>query len=269
MQDEETGVKEDVQAAAEELTGENGQVAAAQDSGVKDTQAAAEEKTVPLSALEAERQKRQQAEAQAMSFQQQFALMQQRPQVQEMPKQARTYFEAKGFDSGDIPTWGQLQEFVDSIGQQQAAQARIQGQIAENQQFVESLPDYGNKVGVMNWASGQFQPSQALQDAMAARPALLKRYASGRMTPQEAYDAVELHIAKKELAERKARAKEQETKKQVALKTGPLSASAAGGGGSVKTESLNAGLDFHKPEDRDRILTNFDSILSGDYDKEI
>ena len=264
MLEEKTGATPD--AADQGILGEGLNQDATDSTGETGTEDAAQEtKMVPLTALEDERHKRQQLESQTMSLSQQIAMMQQHP-VQEMSQEAQDYFAKQGLEDDDVPTVAQLRGFAKEVTSERRRATAQDYAAAANAEFISSTSDYTDKIGSMNWMTQRFEYAQPLQEAMAANPRLMRKVMSNNITPEEAYTAVRLHEANNELARHKSTAKNKEAQKQVALKTGPLSGSAAGGGGAVRSASLNAGLDPHKPQDRDTILGNFQNILDGDYD---
>ena len=213
--------------------GETDQVAS--DAGVIETQAAAE-KTVPYDRFKEVNDAKKAAEAQVQNLQAQFQIIQSQVQgreVQQMPQKAQDYFAAQGLQDDDFPSVSQIRAYAAQIGEQAAMQNRQVSAMTNAQRFIESKTDYFEMVGSLNYA-GQFVPSEKFQNAMVEDPSLARDYMSGVLnTPQAAYRAVKAHEAAQELAVLKGTAKEQKHVKQAALRTGPLSPAAVGGGGSV------------------------------------
>jgi hypothetical protein len=253
------------QAAAGQDLGGTGQAATGQEGAGEMDQAAAETKMVPLAALEAERKKRQEAEQrgeqEVQNLRQQFELLRQ-SQVQDMPKRAQDYFAAQGLEDDDIPTVKQLRGYAQEVQQQ----GNVQQHVSAIQHFIDSKPDYTEKVGIVN-VVGQFTPSATLLRAMQDDPTLARDYQTGSMTPQSAYRAVKGYEARCELTELKSKAKRDEAEHNVDLKTRPGSPVAAGGGGRINT-SINAGANPNTPEGRAAIKANFARALEGDFDKD-
>lgn len=203
------------------------------------------------------------AEAQTQSLTSQFEAMQQQNAQPQQQTQASFLKDKFGLESFDSPTVEHMEAWVAHIQQENAIATKQTNAVAQNQRFISGKKDFVEKVGVFTPTG--FVYSDTFQKAMAADPDLAQSNFEGSLTIQAAYTAVKAFETQNELAVMKATAKEQKAQKEAALKTGPMSAAAVGGGGSVN-RSINAGLDPNTPEGADGIVENFERMAQGDFD---
>jgi hypothetical protein len=227
-----------------------------------------EEQQGQLAALQAERDKRQSAEARVAALEAQFNLLQQQlhnQSVKQMPQTAKSFFAQNyGLEPDERPTAEMIEAFARQTMQESQLQAQQTSDVAARTAFIQSKADYSDMVGTVNW-QGQFQPSDLFVEAMTDDPTLAADLAAGRLYPQAAYRAAQGYKARKELATAKTQQQQTEAQQQAALQTGPLPASAAGGAGAVNQDSQLAGLDMRDPKDRAKILKMANCAEQGEF----
>jgi len=253
-----TDVKIEAQTVIEP-TGDTGQVTSGQ--GVIEPQPAPEIQPVPYERFKEVNEAKKAAEQEAANLRAQFSLLQQ-AQIPVQPQQGQPdIFDGPGEDYEPL-TRGEARKILKTVEERTARQTVAAQQFSARDQFIRSKPDYAEAVGVVD-GFGRFAPSDTCAKVLAADPELIHELGNPATAPRIAYRATKKFLAEQELAALKGAGNQQQIDNRVALRTGPMSASAAGGGGAI---SPNVRPNPSTPEGKAQVLGHFQRILEGDFD---
>jgi len=245
----------------EELeTGEDVTGAAGQNTG-EETPAAGEEKMVPLAAVEDERKKRQDAEAE-LERERQYTRMAQiqhanQPQQPQQP-QPQNIFE--GIEDEEVVLGSDVKKILTK-----AVSGILQG--VQHQNFSNQHTDYAQIVGTVD-GQGRFIPAEPMQHLLNRKPELCQHFATTQNAHVFAY---EMAKAEKEMMENEARVaaeKEKATQQKVNQATNPISTAAVGSGGAIDQAVVYAGDPSNwTPDQRAEFEKVNRDVKAGKYDK--
>lgn len=258
MAEDKTG--ENIQSAADSNAGAHPVAAVQQQTGEQDDvgdagQQRTDAEKGQLAALEAERKKRQEAEQQVISLNQQFQIL----QANQARQQAQQdIFQQQNLADEDYVTVEQARQYV-----QQLQQTNQQQQQATNiQNFISQHPDYAEMVGQSN-LTGQFIAAEPLRQALLANPALGSTLNNPLTAPIVAYELAKGQIAKTKLAEQFAANKEKEAQQSANEKIAPMSSAAVGGTGATNLASQIG--DLSDPEHLKKLQKLDRDVMSGKF----
>ena len=225
-----------------------------------DPAAPADEPMIPKSRLDEESAKAAAAAEETERLKQQVLLMQTAQQyAPQPPAPAQQQASADPFD-------GMEADDYTTVGQQQAYAAQIQSQVEQQIQvglFQARHLDYNEVVGSMNPATGQFQYSSHLTQALTKNPAmnqLLQQQTNPVAAMQLAYQLANAEKpAPTAPAPTNAAHLAQHAQNTASAQTAPMPGSAVGGAGEVNSEASVQGMS-------DAEFAQLDSqVMSGQF----
>ncbi len=256
-----TGVNTPVQPAAEP-TGDIGQLATGQ--SVTAPQPAPETQAVPYERFREVNEAKKVAEQEAANLRAQFSLLQQSIPAPVQPQQGPAdIFAEAGLGDDDIPTVAHVRRYARAVEQRADQRVAATQQMTARDHFVGSATDYVTLVGT-DGPGGQFVPSEHFLKVLTADPNLAMEFGGNRAANARiAYRAARAFKLEEELSTIKGAANQQQVDNKVALRTGPIPASAVGGGGAI---SPNVRPNPSTPEGKSQLLGTFQKALEGDFD---
>lgn len=251
--DQQTGIKQNVDDAGQQQTGNNGIAADSQQEANQDAAGNQNDEVTGLkAAAEAERKKRQEAEEQAAYAQRQLELNQQQAVVSaNQPKtSAEQALADLGITADDLYGENQLR-FIERKDQIDKAQTQQQQAMFSVHQFITQHPDINEVVGSVNPATGLITAPSSELSALVAK----KRYLTGA-TLEMLYESVVQERKLLEFEKSQTVLKEHQKRQGVDNDTLPLGASAAGGvaGGDVQQKLMS----------RDEVLETERKLTAGE-----